>query len=417
MKHKNWSIEFKYIFLAVLIATSLVFIALLFHKVRPKLETSRYDANFTKASGKCAQCHIKETSAIVRQYETSKHAKIGVNCYSCHKAVSGQKIVEHRGFQLAKEVTPKNCAQCHSTQHEQFLKSRHAAPAWAAVHGAKHFSKEQVAHAEKYHAGAVKRPANKLAQLEGESATQSGCEGCHDIGKPNADKSIGKCTPCHSKHSTSLSLARSPQTCGQCHLGPDHSQIEIYNQSMHGALFSVQSKYFSLEADPKKLSTRDMSVPTCATCHLSGLEGQKVTHDVSERLSYWLFSAISKKRPNFNRNKSEMQEVCSKCHVRAKVEKFYEKAEAVVESTNAKVKKVEDIMKRLRSKKLLTPEPFDETIEFLYFDIWHYFGRTAKHGAYMGGADYVQWHGNYELLLKTIELEEKAKELEHKGRK
>ena len=29
----------------------------------------------------------------------------------------------------------------------------------------------------------------------------------------------------------------------------------------------------------------------------------------------------------------------------------------------------------------------------------------------MGGADFVQWHGNYEILLKTIELEEKAREL------
>ena len=57
---------------------------------------------------------------------------------------------------------------------------------------------------------------------------------------------------------------------------------------------------------------------------------------------------------------------------------------------------------------LLTPEPFDEAIEFLYFDFWHYFGRTAKHGAFMGGADFVQWHGNYELLLKLTELREMA---------
>ena len=38
----------------------------------------------------------------------------------------------------------------------------------------------------------------------------------------------------------------------------------------------------------------------------------------------------------------------------------------------------------------------------------HYFGRTAKHGAFTGGADFVQWHGNYELLLKRTELEEMA---------
>ena len=59
----------------------------------------------------------------------------------------------------------------------------------------------------------------------------------------------------------------------------------------------------------------------------------------------------------------------------------------------------------------LTPEPFDETIEFKFFDYWHYFGRTAKHGAFMGGADFVQWHGNYELLALSIEIEEMASEI------
>jgi hypothetical protein len=29
----------------------------------------------------------------------------------------------------------------------------------------------------------------------------------------------------------------------------------------------------------------------------------------------------------------------------------------------------------------------------------------------MGGADFVQWHGNYELLAKTIELEAMAAEI------
>jgi hydroxylamine dehydrogenase len=60
---------------------------------------------------------------------------------------------------------------------------------------------------------------------------------------------------------------------------------------------------------------------------------------------------------------------------------------------------------------LLTPEPFDETIEFVYSDFWHYFGRIAKHDAFMGGADFVQWHGNYELLLKRTEIEEMAEAL------
>ena len=42
-----------------------------------------------------------------------------------------------------------------------------------------------------------------------------------------------------------------------------------------------------------------MFVPTCATCHMSGLNGLKVTHDPSERLSYYLANAITEKRPNY----------------------------------------------------------------------------------------------------------------------
>ena len=41
----------------------------------------------------------------------------------------------------------------------------------------------------------------------------------------------------------------------------------------------------------------------------------------------------------------------------------------------------------------------------------HYFVSTAKHGAFMGGADFVQWHGNYELLKLMREIEELAAEL------
>ena len=68
-------------------------------------------------------------------------------------------------------------------------------------------------------------------------------------------------------------------------------------------------------------------------------------------------------------------------------------------------------MKDLRAQNLLTPEPFDEPIEYTYFDLWHYGGRTAKHGAFMGGADFVQWHGYYELVSKLTELKHTAEQL------
>jgi hydroxylamine dehydrogenase len=47
----------------------------------------------------------------------------------------------------------------------------------------------------------------------------------------------------------------------------------------------------------------------------------------------------------------------------------------------------------------------------VYFDLWHYDGRTSKHGAFMGGADFVQWHGNYPMLARTVELRAMSEEL------
>ena len=405
------NMAFKSVFIAVFLGSALIIAALIFNARRPAHETEQPKAEFVRSTGKCAACHRKETSAVVHQFERSRHAKEGINCLDCHSALEGQQKQAHRGFTIAKHLTAKNCSQCHSTEYEQFLRSRHAAPAWAAVLGTEGFTDEQIAYAETYHNGAVNRPPNQLASKEGESATVVGCLGCHDIGKPNEDGSIGSCTDCHARHSTSIALAREPETCGQCHMGPDHSQIEIYHESKHGVLYNAQKREMNLNADPKKLTAADMSVPTCATCHMSGLEGLKVTHDTTERLSYWLFAAVSDKRPTYQRGQDAMKETCLKCHTQPHVDRVYQEAEGVVQATNAKITEVETLMAALRQEGLLTPEPFDEPVEFLFFDLWHYYGRTAKHGAFMGGADFVQWHGNYELLLKMTEIKEIAHRL------
>jgi hydroxylamine dehydrogenase len=353
-----------------------------------------------RAVGKCAECHRRETSAVVHQFETSQHARKGITCIECHQPVKDQEKLEHRGFVIAKHLTAANCAECHKTEYEQFARSRHAAPAWAAVAGAADFTPEQIAAAEKFHPAAVKREANALA--------------CHEVGRPNPDGSIGTCTACHARHSSSVELARTPETCGQCHMGPDHSQVEIYHESKHGVLFNAQHQHFNLQADPKKLTTADMPVPTCATCHMSGLEGMNVTHDTTERLSMFLFAAVTTKRQNYAQGQVNMKEVCLKCHTQPKIEEFYREAESVVQSTNALVAEADSLMKSLQAEGLLTPDPFDEPIEYEYFDLWHYYGRTAKHGAFMGGADFVQWHGFYELVHKLANMRHEAAELRAK---
>ena len=161
--------SFKSVFIAVFLGTSLIVIALIFNPNRPATDTNQPSPDFVRATGKCATCHRRETSAVVHQFERSEHAQQGVSCLDCHRAVEGQEQQAHRGFTIAKNLTAKNCSMCHSTEYTQFLRSRHAAPAWAAVTGARDFTDEQIIFAEKYHKGAVERPANRLAIAEGES--------------------------------------------------------------------------------------------------------------------------------------------------------------------------------------------------------------------------------------------------------
>jgi mono/diheme cytochrome c family protein len=194
--------------------------------------------------------------------------------------------------------------------------------------------------------------------------------------------------------------------------------MEIYEESRHGVMFAAQRRLLNLDAPPKTLTTRDMFVPTCATCHMSGLNGQKVTHDPSERLSYYLADAMTKPRPDHERAQTNMRQICAQCHTSSLVARVYTEAVKVVEMTNSRVQTASEIVAQLRTDGVLTTPPFTQPIDFVYFDLWHYDGRTSKHGAFMGGADFVQWHGNYPMLAKTVELRAQAAELRRQhGRK
>jgi hydroxylamine dehydrogenase len=88
-----------------------------------------------------------------------------------------------------------------------------------------------------------------------------------------------------------------------------------------------------------------------------------------------------------------------------------QQAERVVEVTNQRVAEAKAIVDGLKQDGVLKGAPFSSRIDFLYFDLWHYDGRTSKHGAFMGGADFVQWHGNYPMLSKMVELKSLAQDL------
>lgn len=106
-----------------------------------------------------------------------------------------------------------------------------------------------------------------------------------------------------------------------------------------------------------------------------------------------------------------MQQVCNQCHTMPIIERVYAQAEEVIAATNAKVLQAQTLVDNLQKSGALPGPPFSHPLDFTYFDMWHYDARTAKHGAFMGGADFVQWHGNYPMLHKMVELNAAADEL------
>ena len=65
---------FKSIFISIFLGSVLIITALIFNAKRPAQETEQPKAEFVRSTGKCAQCHRKETSAVVHQFERSRHA-------------------------------------------------------------------------------------------------------------------------------------------------------------------------------------------------------------------------------------------------------------------------------------------------------------------------------------------------------
>ena len=90
------------------------------------------------------------------------------------------------------------------------------------------------------------------------------------IGRLNLDGSRGSCSACHSRHDFSPRRARQPENCGKCHLGPDHPQKEIYEESKHGVAFRDLKDHMNLNAKDWVLGKDYSQAPTCATCHMSG---------------------------------------------------------------------------------------------------------------------------------------------------
>jgi len=362
----------------------------------------------------CVTCHREESPGIVEQYTYSAMAAGDVSCRDCHEVPKDYPAaVAHEGTFVLGRPSTARCQECHESQVAQFNASRHGLPAFVAYAGAQDLSADHLAMYEAIPEGSfsASKARNQLYELEGPAITKFACETCHNIGRPHEDGSVGQCQDCHMRHSFSLEQARKPETCNACHIGPDHPQWEIYQESPHGIAYATDGDNWNWEAEPGTLTAVDLPAATCSTCHISGFGTTGGSHDVGERLTWYLFAPQSSRRPDWEANMTRMQGVCISCHNENFIETFYADADAATGAVNDWVAESDEIKATLVAQDLLSPAPFDETFDFVHFNLWHHWGRTAKFGAWMQGADYVQWHGAYEVLHDLVHLEEIAAEL------
>ena len=379
----------------------------------------------SKETKECVACHKKDNPGIVQQWGSSAHYGANVGCYECHAAdkkdpdayIHDEKKVKKH---ISIIVSPKDCANCHEKAAKEMTESHHAKG--GRIIGSLDNLLAEVVEGN----NSLKTPAFP----DGISpAAVSGCWQCHGsqvkvlkdgqldpatwpntgIGRINPDGSEGACSACHSRHKFSVAQARHPENCGKCHMGPDHPQLEIYNESKHGIAFHANVDKMNLDSSKWVVGEDYNAAPTCATCHMSATNNQPVTHDVGNRISwnnrppvsirpevsdqkYGLKSASIK----WEERRDNMKDVCQTCHSENWVENFYIQYDALIHLYNEKYAKPGlKLMKA--AKPLLKPSKFSNKIDWTWFELWHHEGRRARHGAAMMGPDYTHWHGTYDL--------------------
>jgi len=229
------------------------------------------------------------------------------------------------------------------------------------------------------------------------------------------DGSVGNCATCHTRHKFDIAEARKPEACASCHLGPDHPDIEIFNNSKHGHIYRTEGHTWKFDDAPGSWEPGSYRAPTCATCHMSGIGDLENTHNVTRRLHWNLWAKVSKVRNSKDplsmwtgdgpKGRLEMKRVCSNCHSKQHITGFFTQGDNAVKLYNeaywAPAKKMKE---ELKAKGLLKANPWDDKFQVVFYHSWHHEGRRARQGAMMGAPDYAHWHGFFELMQDMNEM-------------
>ena len=351
-------------------------------------------------AAKCMTCHKEESPGLYNQWYTSPHGKHGVTCIDCHGAEKGDPdAFMHEGGLIATLVTPRDCGACHEKEAKEMGDSYHAkaglilesADAYLAHAAGGHPA--AIAGCESCHGAKVKidpESPNRLARV---SWPNSG------IGRLNPDGTKGSCNACHTRHNFSKAQARRPESCAKCHLGPDHPQKEVYEESKHGNTYYTNQEKMNLAADRWVVGIDYYVAPTCSTCHMSATNEQSLTHNLGERISWTLRPPVSKMKKEWRSKRGNMQQVCAACHGETFYKGHYFQMDGMVQLYNEKfARPAGELMALVKKKGLLKRKSaFGNKLDWIYWEIWHHEGRRARHGAAMMGPDYTWWHGIYDV--------------------
>jgi hypothetical protein len=389
------------------------------------LKEYRIERSVSEEAQLCIDCHSKLKPGIVADWANSRHAHANITCIDCHAAGPADPYISkiHLGYSDTKVtpiVSPKDCSRCHPNEATQYAESKHANTLqiiWKIdpwLNAGMNNDIERATGCYHCHGSVV-----KLIKGEFDEKTWPNV----GVGRLNPDGSKGSCSSCHTRHRFSLAEARKPEACGQCHLGPDHPQIEIYEETKHGAIYHAEGDQWNWNAAPGTWTPGvDYRTPTCSVCHMSGVRDVPTTHDVTERLA-WETQAPFTVRPNdfkpmpaktdWKTERQKMEKICLACHSSPWTDAHFHSFDEAVRNYNENYfKPTKKLIDELYAKKLLSREkPLDEKLEIDMYELWHHEGRRARFGAAMMAPDYAWWHGFYELKKRCMAIEEQAEQL------
>jgi hypothetical protein len=401
----------------------------------PKVKEFRIERSMPPEAVACIECHKATQPGVFGDWAKSRHAHANITCLDCHMAQTGDQDIA-RGHEqyysrsdlpygepkykvpIASIVTPKDCSRCHPDEVEQYSRSKHANTVeimWKIDPWLNEgMNSENERKVGCYHCHGTVIKIDEKGKIDPATWPNAG------VGRINTDGSKGACTSCHTRHRFSVAEARKPEACDSCHLGPDHPQIEIFEESKHGTLYQAYKSEYNFDAAGGTWTAGvDYRAPTCAACHMSGSGKVLTSHDTTERLSWETQAPLTVRPSEFKAfpaktdwkvEREKMKDICRQCHSNAWTDDHYNGFDKAVEEYNeVYYKPAKAKLDELYEKMLLDKTRFfDEHLELQFYELWHHEGRRARMGTMMMAPDYAWWHGFYECKSRFNEFMEEA---------